>query len=233
MFSDITILHRTGSEPFRASDIGASEALVWQTCLRSLAIGETERMRAIETSSRDERLHGLDAYKLCLEIACGLRSPLVGETEVLGQFKIAFQSFAAPAGPWGAQLKRFSRCLFEDVKKVRAAHLDSLGSQSYGSVVRREIRGLCRVHVIGAGQLVEEMLPWLAKDGVELRVHARDPLKARARLARVAVRVEVSALREAVGLSSAQAIVVAAPLGADEVTPLARGGRGAVARIDR
>jgi glutamyl-tRNA reductase len=237
MFSDVALIHRNGSTPFHwSADAAMRSIFLWQTCLRKMAFAEPDRVADLPLEPGDEVLDGLSAYQLCLEVACGLRSPLVGETEVLGQFKNAFQSFRPPETPFGTQLRRFAKSVFEDAKKVRQAHLDSLGSQSYGSVVRRELKGMRRVDVVGAGQLVGEMLPWLAKDGVELRVHARDPLKARAALTSISSQVQYSALDmslgEAADLSGARALVIAAPIPAAQIGAwLKAGGASNVERL--
>ena len=66
--------------------------------------------------------------------------------------------------------------MLEDVKKVRSKHLSDLGSQSYGSLLRKEVKRLSQtqVHILGAGHLCEEILPWIAKDGTDVHLHVRN-----------------------------------------------------------
>lgn len=176
----------------------------WQTCLRSLVLvpeDVSDRLvnAAASTEGSGEWLEDESAYQRLLEIACGLHSPLVGETEVFGQFKEAIQQRIEGLAPVGgaveaafvATLRQWAKALIEDAKLVRQKHLLDLGSQSYGSLVRREVRDLARPHIefIGSGQLTAEILPWLLKAlkndeaGVpSVAVHARDVEKARKRI---------------------------------------------------
>src|SRR4051794_17953925 len=82
MIQDLRIVHRRKPAKF-APDHGP---LVWATCLRSLAFGGTP-----ETG--DEYYLQGEAYRFLLEVVCGLKSPIVGETEVFGQFKVFSQEW--------------------------------------------------------------------------------------------------------------------------------------------
>ncbi|MEK7357107.1 MAG: hypothetical protein AAB250_11705, partial [Bdellovibrionota bacterium] len=164
-----------------------------------------------------------DAYKFLLEVICGLRSPLLGETEVYGQFKTTVAQLAIPATPWGGLLARTFKNLFEDAKRIRQAHLEELGSQSYGSVLRREIKGLSNVHILGAGQLVREILPWIAKDGIAITIHCRDEAKVTRELGDIAEKVKIVSLAMKADLGGADALVVAAPVAASFIESWMRG----------
>ena len=190
MFSDIVLIHRQGSEGLRVAGLtdmatavsavcsngvmisdGDRESLpktgdwfFWETCLRKIAFGQAEHLDELEMREGDQIFRGTEAYRLCLEIICGLHSPLVGETEVLGQFKGAVEVGSLPATPWGVEMKRFVRALLEDAKRIRATHLAGLGSQSYGSLLRRELKANPVIHILGGGHLTGEILPWLCKD---------------------------------------------------------------------
>ena len=216
MFSDIAVLHREGARPFARTE-SATGVFFWETCLRKVAFGAPEDLVSYATEPGDEIFRGSRAFQLCLEIACGLRSPLIGETEVFGQFKKILHTFQLGPTPWELQFRRFLLAILEDAKKTRSTHLDRLGSQSYGSVARREAKGLRSIHVIGAGDLVLEMLPWLAKDGVDVHVHARDVLKAREFLGGETARVSFSRLVGGAELVGAEALVIAAPVSARDV----------------
>jgi glutamyl-tRNA reductase len=240
MFSDVILIHRPGGKGSQTLQPALNEAVsqefarhwfFWQTCLRQIAIADELTVGALKAKLEpgDEVYQGEAAYGFLLEIICGLHSPLLGETEVYGQFKNAVASFQTPLTPWGSHLKRFFKALFEDAKRIRQAHLEDLGSQSYGSVLRRELRGLKHIHILGAGQLVQEVLPWLTKDGNEVHVHARDTVKAREQLAGVlktgssqvhtlpAGHGELGVLpvhTDDTDLAHAQAVIIAAPVSA-------------------
>ena len=108
-----------------------------------------------------EVFRGHDAYRFLLETICGLNSPIVGETAVMGQFKEFSQRAKFQTTPWGRFLRQLTLNLMMDAKRVRTRHLQGLGSQSYGSLVRQEVKGLPTVAVLGAGKLAREILPWL------------------------------------------------------------------------
>ena len=143
--------------------------LEWQTCLRRVVfLNQVEHSALIEAIEQDKLVPGIvdvyrgqDAYKFLLEVICGLNSPIVGETAVMGQFK-EFSSHANfPNTSWGSFLRQFTSNLLIDAKRVRHDHLQGLGSQSYGSLVRQHVKEMPMVAVLGAGQLAREILPWL------------------------------------------------------------------------
>jgi glutamyl-tRNA reductase len=217
MLNDLILIHRNHGNssllPQGQDALVEGEVFLFKTCLRQVAIVDQMALNEIQDSlkSDDEVMSGTDAYRFMLEVVCGLRSPLLGETEVGGQFKLAAQTFSIPASPWGQQLQRFFKFLFEDAKRIRQNHLVDLGSQSYGSVLRREMKGLRQIHVLGAGHLVQETLPWFSKDGIEVHVHCRDVAKVKQALGERAG-LFVHDLREKRNLETADALVVAAPV---------------------
>ena len=145
----------------------ALNGLEWKTCLRRVLFlnraennalieaAESQKQAAVEIYERE------DAPKFLLEVICGLNSPLVGETAVMGQFREFLAQTRFPNTTWGNYLRQLTSNLLTDAKRVRHDHLQGLGSQSYGSLVRQQVRGLPMVSVLGAGQLAREILPWL------------------------------------------------------------------------
>ncbi len=62
----------------------AADAVVWRTCVRQVAfVDEPTAIPQGVPAWHDEA-----AYAHLLEVVCGLHSPIVGETEVLHQFKV-------------------------------------------------------------------------------------------------------------------------------------------------
>jgi glutamyl-tRNA reductase len=146
----LAILHREpGVTPLSSRDA------VWRTCLREVAFGDST------AASPGQRLEEGAAYQLLLEILCGLRSPMLGETQVLGQFK----AFLGSIDEEHAWIKRLGQRLLTDARDVRTKHLQGLGSRSYGSAVRRDLDDVSHAVVIGTGKLAGEVLPFLADDG--------------------------------------------------------------------
>ena len=147
----------------------ALNGLEWKTCLRRvLFLNRAEDNALIEAAESRKQLptaveiyEGEAAPKFLLEVICGLNSPLVGETAVMGQFREFLAQARFPNTSWGNFLRELTSNLLVDAKRVRHDHLQGLGSQSYGSLVRQQVRGLPMVSVLGGGQLAREILPWL------------------------------------------------------------------------
>ena len=225
MFNGVFLIHRPTQATSANAGGPASTPLeapwtgfVFKTCLRQIIIADELTLESMRDrlSATDEVHSDGEAYGFLLQVICGLHSPLVGETEVYGQFKQAVSLFTPPPTPWGTQVSRLFKALFEDAKKIRQAHLEDLGSQSYGSVLRRELKKNRRIHILGAGHLVQEILPWLCKDSNEVHVHCRQPEKARSLgLGAAFPSLRFHALDEADSLKGAEAVVIAAPVGAD------------------
>jgi glutamyl-tRNA reductase len=163
---EIFLLHRPGPKAFQ----GLSEAtLIWKTCLRQVAF-LSEFPEDFEQEPGDEIYSGTEAFSFLLEIICGLHSPVVGETEVFGQFKNFVAQLTAPMWP------QFFQTLITMAKSLRAEYLVGLGSQGYGSLIRKLTKTDEAVCFFGAGQLVSEILPWLAKEK-QLQVVCRSASK--------------------------------------------------------
>lgn len=141
----------------------AINGLEWQTCLRRIVLLHKSEAAALIPAppSGSEIFEGQAAYNFLLEVICGLRSPLLAETAVMGQFKEFCATARFPLNEWGAFLRHMTADLLVDAKRVRARHLEGLGSQSYGGMVRQHLKGVPSVIVLGAGQLAEEILPWI------------------------------------------------------------------------
>ena len=147
----------THSEPGDAEM--APGAAVWRTCLREVRFSNA--VKDADNASARVELVDADAYRLLLEILCGLQSPMLGETQVMGQFK-AFLSTLDGTHGW---LARLGQRLLADARDIRTRHLQGLGSRSYGSAVRRHLSGCSHAALIGTGKLAQEVLPFLADDG--------------------------------------------------------------------
>jgi glutamyl-tRNA reductase len=92
------------------------------------------------------------------EVACGLDSMVLGETEILGQVKDAY-SAAQEAGATGAVLNRLFQKAFSAAKHIRSTTAITRGSTSVGTVavdLAGKIFGKlskCTVMVIGTGEI--------------------------------------------------------------------------------
>ena len=141
-------------------------AFVWKTCLREIAILDSRQIRPEDLSADDQVHLREDGYAFLLEVICGLHSPILGETEVLGQFK-KFAQRAQDSPGWRCTAPWIQR-LIADAKRVRTHHLTGLGGRSYGQLARTRLEHCSRILVLGAGHLTGETLPWLEEKRVEV-----------------------------------------------------------------
>ncbi len=106
-------------------------------------------------------LHDRPAIQHLLEVAAGLDSQIVGETEILGQVKEAYAA-AQAAGTTGAVLNRVFQKTFQAAKHVRTQTAIGEGQISVANVavdlalkIFGDLRP-CRVLVLGAGEIGEK-----------------------------------------------------------------------------
>ncbi len=188
---------------------GCAEALLLSTCNRvevyAAAPGHvpTETiMRMLSTKSVDalER----DAFyrhesERCIEhlfrVASGFDSMVVGETEILGQTKRAYERARACGGA-GPYLHRLFQRAFRVAKQVRSQTEVTRGAVSVGSVavdLAQKIFGQLRgrkVLILGAGETSERTARALVSRGVtDLRVSNRSDERAAELVGRVGGRV--------------------------------------------
>ncbi len=142
----LAVIHRP-----RGTTAPALAGTVWSTCLRELAFvpyADADQALAERT------LVGEEAYALVLEIVCGLRSPLVGETEVQAQFKAFLSSLDPSTHGW---LLQFGQRILADAKSIRHEYLQGLGVGGYGRLALRGAAG-ARLAIVGAGALAQDIL---------------------------------------------------------------------------
>src|SRR5438034_4847540 len=176
---------------------GCAEALVLATCNRVEVYGASEKrvstdeiaQSLLQSSEVGDGGHtsGLPFYRYeaekCVQhlfrVASGLDSMIVGETEILGQTKKAYQS-ACASGAVGPCLHRLFQRAFRVAKQVRTRTEITRGSVSVGSVavdLAEKIFGNlanCKVLVLGAGETSERTVRALVSHGVtDLRVSNR------------------------------------------------------------
>jgi glutamyl-tRNA reductase len=177
---------------------GCAEALVLTTCNRVEVYGASEKRIATDViaeclARKTEipgpgysteappfyRYEGEKCVQHLFRVASGLDSMVVGETEILGQAKKAYQS-ARASGAVGPRLHRLFQRAFRVAKQVRTHTEITRGSVSVGSVavdLAQRIFGQlsnCKVLVLGAGETSERTARALVSRGVsDLRVSNR------------------------------------------------------------
>src|SRR5436190_17724979 len=130
------------------------------------------------------RYEGPDCARHFFRVTSGLDSMVVGETEILGQTKRAYE-IARKRGLTGPVLHRLCQRGFRVAKEVRTATEITRGSVSVGSVavdlaekIFGDLRGR-KVLVLGAGETSEKTLRALSSRGVsDLWVSNRTPARA-------------------------------------------------------
>jgi glutamyl-tRNA reductase len=172
----------------------------WTTCLRQIAFLKNWELDDAKTqvTENDEVFEGYKALQFLIQVVCGLQSTLIGETEVHGQFKKFILEHP--------ELKNLGEAVLVASKRVRTEHLMDLGSQSYGSFIRKKVVN-DRVSIVGAGMLTQEILPWLKKVS-QVDLHVRNPEKAQALKAQFPF-IKIKSLEEKV---SSSILVIAAPI---------------------
>lgn len=154
------------------ADIPVSKTLdsvfVLSTCQRTLILGIDESNSLIQSSQYIlDDLSGDKAYGFLLETICGLRSQVLGEYEVVSQFKQAYSEYIQK-DQRNPQIMRILEKLFKDAKTVRSSHLLEIGSHTYGGLARKLLIKHCpeqkgRVLILGSGKLAEESLKLLTR----------------------------------------------------------------------
>src|SRR5437870_2399353 len=176
-------------------DSGCAEALLLTTCNRVEVYGASETRvstldiarclaRTIDKhippdSAPFYRYEDAQCAQHLFRVASGLDSMVVGETEILGQAKKAYES-ARASGAAGPYLHRLFQRAFRVAKQVRT-HTDiTRGAVSVGSVAVDLAQrifgklGSCKVLVLGAGETSERTARALVSRGVsDLRVSNR------------------------------------------------------------
>src|SRR5216117_152546 len=176
-------------------EAGCPEALLLTTCNRVEVYGvshkriSTDEIAGCLTKNpiRDPHYYAPPFYRYedekCMQhlfrVASGLDSMVVGETEILGQAKKAYER-ARASGAAGPYLHRLFQRAFRVAKQVRT-HTDiTRGSVSVGSVavdLAHRIFGQlsnCKVLVLGAGETSERTARALVSRGAsDLRVSNR------------------------------------------------------------
>ncbi len=182
-------------------EAGCAEALLLATCNRvevyavsdqRIATDKITRCLTTEIGSDAQnyqppfyRYEADNCVKHLFRVASGLDSMIVGESEIFGQTKKAYES-ARTSGAVGPYLHRLFQRAFRVAKQVRTQTDIARGAVSVGSVaveLAQRIFGKlseCKVLVLGAGETSERTTRALVSRGViDLRVSNRSLDRAR------------------------------------------------------
>lgn len=148
---------------------GNGEVFTITTCQRTMVLGFGQfplQFIKKDDLNKFEAYCAEEAYQFLLETICGLKSKIIGENEVVSQFKEAFQSFLDKANK--AQLLIYIlEKLFKDAKEIRTKYLLNINSDSYAGMTRKIIRDRFKTKenllILGSGKLAEDCLKILLK----------------------------------------------------------------------
>lgn len=135
-------------------------AFVLRTCQRTLVLSYNSYPFHHTEIPKNELVTGSDAYLFLLETICGLKSKLIGENEIVGQFKEAYQIYAASTLK-DTKLLLVLEKLFKDAKDIRTQYLIGISQKTYASLTRRHFIAKSKadhIVVIGSGALAEDLI---------------------------------------------------------------------------
>ncbi|PIQ89507.1 MAG: glutamyl-tRNA reductase [Candidatus Omnitrophica bacterium CG11_big_fil_rev_8_21_14_0_20_42_13] len=131
--------------------------------------------RDIDSRQFKDRLYiheGKAAIEHLFRVAAGLDSMVIGEMEILGQVKQAYYD-AQESRTTGKILNRLFQKTFNTAKKIRTDTFITRGSVSVSSVAVKLAEKILgdlsdkKVLIVGAGQIGEQLLVYLKKNGVK------------------------------------------------------------------
>lgn len=103
---------------------------------------------------------GAEAYLFLLETICGLKSKLIGENEIVGQFKEAYQIYAQSTFK-DTKVLRILEKLFQDAKDIRTKYLIGISQKTYASITRKHFIQRAKadhIVILGSGMLAEDLI---------------------------------------------------------------------------
>ncbi len=145
----------------------------WTTCMRHLVFTHcdhhvTQDVLSLQCVSGFKYVSSEGVFRYLLEIVCGLQSAVIGETEIQGQFRKFLEKEVNDINRPLAMYRPMFNELIAKAKVIREKHLRELGSQSYPSIVRKICQNDKELSFLGAGQMVEEILPWIKNKSVRV-----------------------------------------------------------------
>lgn len=140
-------------------------SFILSTCQRTLVLAMNhDPLKHTEKLPPHELVIGEEAYLYLLETICGLKSKLIGENEIVGQFKEAYKLYAATTLK-DTKLLTILEKLFKDAKDIRTQYLIGISQKTYASLTRRHFQKARALHVVivGSGMLAEDLINQLKK----------------------------------------------------------------------
>lgn len=140
-----------------------------KTCQRLLILSygqlsHHQLPRGDKRASKPVCLKGADAYQYMLEVLCGLQSQLLGENEIVNQFKTAMCSYSQSKYRH-KNITIVLEKLLQDTKEIRTQFLSHVGQSSYASVTKKILGKSSHkeILIIGTGHLAQDLLHYFKK----------------------------------------------------------------------
>ena len=146
--------------------IRAQGHFILKTCQRTLVVtSKTPEICLSLRSQMNSIIQGPEGYQFLMEVICGLKSRLLGETEIVSQFKEAFEKFLSQDVRDPIVTLTLQK-LFKDAKEIRHNHLSDVGQYSYAGMTKKLITN--RDHgplilIVGSGQLAKDLLKVMSR----------------------------------------------------------------------
>ena len=158
-------------------------SFVLKTCQRQLFVGFHNLPFAKTLDSLSEHIEfyqDFEAYLFLLETICGLKSQLMGENEIVSQFKSAYSDYLLRENK-NSYVMEILEKLFKDAKKIRTEYLKEIGQYSYSGLSKRILKesGAQKgeeITIVGSGQLCHDLIKVLRKN-YQLTLCARNRSK--------------------------------------------------------
>ncbi len=150
-------------------------SFILSTCQRTIVLAMNhDPLKATGVLPIHELHTGEAAYLFLLETICGLKSKLIGENEIVGQFKEAYKLYASTTLK-DTKLLTVLEKLFKDAKDIRTQYLIGISQKTYASLTRRHFQKSRALHVVivGSGMLAEDLINQLKKK-VRVSICARN-----------------------------------------------------------
>lgn len=175
MIDNLTVINLKAESSVRPSN---GEVFVLKTCQRTLILGFGKLpFYHLEDQNDIRNMYTSDeAYIFLLETICGLKSEVLAEYEVVGQFKDAYNEYSLLPFKKSHILTLIEK-LFQDSKKIRTEHLTEIGQLSYAGIARKLIHTGTKesdVLILGSGNLSIDLIKLLKKKH-RVFVSARNP----------------------------------------------------------
>jgi glutamyl-tRNA reductase len=158
-------------------DIGDEAHFVLKTCQRTLVVSHACTTPDLFTDSLEQK-QGKEAYNYLLQVICGLQSKLIGENEIVSQFKVAYKEYLLQKNR-NTTIMAIIEKLFADAKEIRSKYLLGLSQRTYSAITRKEILSHSSVEsvlILGSGSLAEDMINQLKKK-TTVYISARNTIK--------------------------------------------------------